>query len=92
MREYQAGRSLADLAAEVGVHRRTIATHLENRGIQRRVNRHKLSQEEIGDVIRRYQAGEMLASIARTFDVHAITVRRELQRAAIAIRPRLQRT
>jgi IS30 family transposase len=84
-REYEAGRSLPELAAEFGVHRRTIAKHLESRGTGRRVNHHKLSHDETRDAIHRHHAGETLASIARTFDVHAATVRREIQRAKMRV-------
>ena len=41
---YRAGRSLPDLAKDFGVHRRTVAAHLEQRGVQRRVNSRKMSE------------------------------------------------
>ncbi|HUP73319.1 MAG TPA: hypothetical protein VM282_09740 [Acidimicrobiales bacterium] len=39
------GRTLTDLATEFGVHRRTAAAHLETRGISRRVNHRKMTDD-----------------------------------------------
>jgi DNA-binding transcriptional regulator LsrR (DeoR family) len=88
VREYQAGRTLADLAAELGIHRRTVAAHLERRGVQRRVNRRKMTDDDLREAARRYRAGDSLAKVASPFDVDAATVRRELHRAGVAIRLR----
>jgi len=88
VREYQAGRTLADLAAERGIHRGTVAAHLEGRGVQRRVNRRKMSDDDLRDAARRYRGGDSLAKVASAFDVDAATVRRELHRAGVAIRLR----
>ena len=85
---YQAGRSLPALAEDLGVHRRTIAAHLDLRGVQRRLNVRKMSQLDVGDAARRYRAGDSLAAIAQVYKVHAATVRRELLRAGVRIRPR----
>ena len=88
VREYQAGRSLADLASELGINRRTVAAHLEARDVQRRVNRRKMSEHDVSEAARRYRAGDSLAKVALALDVDAETVRRELHRAGVAIRPR----
>jgi hypothetical protein len=85
---YRAGRSLADLAAALGVHRRTVAAHLEQRGVQRRVNVRKLRDADIGEASRRYRAGDSLATVGKAHGVHPTTVRRELMRAGVIIRPR----
>ena len=84
----RAGRSLLDLAHDFGVHRRTIAAHLDQRGVQRRVNRRKMCEADLADALHRYQDGNSLAVIGKTLDVHAATVRRELVHAGIQIRPR----
>jgi len=42
--EYHHGRSLDELAREFGIHRRTVADHLERLGIDRRVNFPKLGE------------------------------------------------
>jgi hypothetical protein len=41
---YRAGRSLPDLADAFGVHRRTVAAHLERRGVQRRESLRKVTE------------------------------------------------
>lgn len=86
--EYQTGRTLADLAAELGIHHRTVAAHLEARGVPRRVNRRKMTDDDLSEAARRYREGDSLAKVALSFDVDAATVRRELHRAGVAIRPR----
>jgi lambda repressor-like predicted transcriptional regulator len=85
---YRAGRSLADLADNYGVHHRTVAAHLEQRGIQRRLNLPKMSEQDISDASRRYRAGDSLATVGKTHGVDAATVRRALVRAGVKIRPR----
>ena len=77
---YQRGQSLADLATEFRLHRRTVAAHLEARGVPRRVNQPKMTQVDIHDAARRHQAGESLAAIARSLEVDPSTVRRALNR------------
>ena len=83
-----AGRSLREIAAARGVHRRTIAAHLENRGIPRRPSGRKLTDRQVATAARRYLSGDSLATVAEGFDVDAATVGRELHRAGVAIRPR----
>jgi hypothetical protein len=85
---YRAGRSLRDLAAEFGVHRRTVAALLESRGVPRRVNLRKLTADDVTDASHRYRAGDSLATIGDVCGVDAETVRRELVRAGVAIRRR----
>jgi len=86
--EYQQGRSLDDLARNFGVHRRTVADHLERLGIARRVNLPKLTPTDIERAVSQYQAGDSLAAVGKTLSVDASTVQRALKRAGVAIRPR----
>jgi len=86
--EYQHGRSLDDLAREFGVHRRTVADHLERLGIARRVNLPKLTPTDIERAVSLYQAGDSLATVGKTLNVDASTVQRALKRAGVSIRPR----
>jgi len=88
VKEYQTGRTLADLAAEFGIHRRTVAAQLQARGIERRLNHRKLTDNDVSEAARRYRAGNSLANIASAFNVDAATLRRELHQAGTAIRPR----
>ena len=86
--EYQAGRSLRAIAKVLGVHHWTVAVHLEQLGVPRRVNRRKMNAHNIVDACARYEAGDALATVAAAYGVDAATVRRELHRADVAMRPR----
>jgi DNA-binding CsgD family transcriptional regulator len=81
--EYQAGRTLADLACALGIDRPTVAAHLQARGIQRRINRRKMTDDDVSETARRYRAGDSLATIASTFNVDAATIRHELHRIGV---------
>src|SRR5665213_1221885 len=85
---YQHGRSLDELARKFGVHRRTVADHLERLGVARRVNLPKLTPTDIARAVSQYQAGDSLATVGKTLNVDASTVQRVLKRAGVAIRPR----
>jgi transposase-like protein len=85
---YQSGRSLADLAQEFGIHRRTVADHLERVGVPRRVNLAKMSPDDVSRATTRYRTGESLATVGKALSVDASTVRRALKRAGVTIRPR----
>jgi len=85
---YQHGGSLDQLAREFGVHRRTVADHLERLGIARRVNLPKLAPADIEQAVSKYQAGDSLATVGKVLNVDASTVQRALKRAGVAIRPR----
>ena len=85
---YKGGLSLRALAEALGVHHRTVAAHLDQLGVPRRVNPCKMNPHEILQASRRYEAGDSLETVAAVYGVDATTVRRELHRAHIAIRPR----
>lgn len=85
---YEAGQSLPELANNCGIHHRTVAAHLEQRGVPRRANLRKLSETDVADAARRYTAGDSLAAVSKHHGVNAETVRRALIRAGVAIRPR----
>ncbi len=85
---YEAGQSLRGLAAELGIHHRTVAAHLEQRAVPRRVNRPKMTARDVLPARRSHEAGDSLATIAPAFSVDAQTVRRELRRAGVETRPR----
>ena len=85
---YKAGQSLSILAMEYGIHRRTVAAHLEQRGVRRRVIQRKLTNEDVDEAARRYRAGESLATVGIALNVDAATVRRQLHAAGLTIRGR----
>ena len=72
--EYQQGRSLDDLAREFGVHRRTVADHLERLGIARRVNLPKLTRRGVERAISQDQAGDSPATVGKALSVDPSTV------------------
>jgi transposase-like protein len=79
---------LDELAREFGVHRRTVAHHLERLGVARRVNLPKLTPTDIERAVSQYQAGDSLATVGKILNVDASTVQRALKQAGMAIRPR----
>jgi hypothetical protein len=85
---YRAGESLADLAKEFCIHHRTVAAHLEQCGVPRRINTRQLTNNDVDQAARRYQAGQSLATVGIALNLDAATVRRELHRAGVAIRLR----
>jgi transposase len=85
---YQHGHSLGELAREFGVHRRTVADHLERLGVARRVNLPKLTSTDIKRAASQYRAGDSLATVGKMLHVDASTVQRALKRVGVAIRPR----
>src|SRR5207244_6784078 len=48
--------------------RRTVAAHLEARGVPRRVNRCKMTDDDLNEAARRYNEGDSLAKVALAFD------------------------
>ena len=85
---YEAGSSLRAIAEAFGVHHRTVAAHLEQLGVPRRLNRRKMNAQDIIGASRRYEPGDSLATVAIADGVGPATVRREVHRADVAIRPR----
>ena len=59
---YVAGRSLSDLAKEFCIHHRTVAAHLEQCGVQRRINARKFTNDDVEEAARRYRARDSLAT------------------------------
>ena len=85
---YVGGAPVRELAARFGTERRTVSAHLERNGIERRVNRAKLSSADIEQAAELYCAGLSLASVAERFDVDPKTSGTWLKRAGVAMRPR----
>jgi len=79
---------LDELAREFGVHRRTVADHLERLGVARMVNLPKLTPTDIERAAIQYRAGDSLATVGKMLHVDASTVQRALKRTGVAIRPR----
>jgi len=85
---YLEGSSIDSLAAQAGVNRTTIITHLDRRRIKRRKVVRKMTDRIVQRAATRYRRGASLKVIAAQFDVDARTLAREFRRAGVPIRPR----
>lgn len=83
---YEAGSSARVVAESLGINRETVLLHLERRGVRRRVNLRKLSDEDVRAAARRYMAGEPMDNLTSQFTVDAKTLRRELVAAGVVLR------
>lgn len=88
VRDYRAGATQKELAAEFGVARTTVIRILQQQGVATRRTVRKLSNEQICQAKLFYEAGQSLATIAQRFGVSMGAVRRELLRAGILLRTR----
>ena len=88
VRDYVAGSSIDSHAERLPVHRTTIISHLDRRGIKRRRNVRKMTDRSVRQAAKRYASGESLKVVAIRFDVDARTLAREFKRAGIEIRTR----
>ena len=88
VRDYVAGSSIDSLAVVLGVHRTTIISYLDRRGIERRRNVRKMTDHSVHQAAKRYASGGSLKVVAVRFDVDARTLAREFRRAGTPIRPR----
>lgn len=77
---------MRELAAEFGVNRLTVATHLRRAEIP--IRRGRLTSDEIREAARLYEQGWSSGRLAERFDVSADSVLKVLRRAGVAIRPR----
>jgi len=85
---YLQGLSIAQLATHLSIHRTTVFSHLDNRGVTRRRIERKLSDEQVAAAAERYKGGLSLALVAAEYNVHERTLTREFRRAGVATRTR----
>jgi transposase-like protein len=88
VRAYLDGSSIDSLAADLGVNRTTIISHLERRGVERRKSVRRMTDWTVRQAARRYESGESLKVVAARFGVDARTLAREFRYAGVPIRPR----
>lgn len=88
MRDYLAGSSIDSLAAQLGVNRTTIISHLDRYGVERRKSVRKMTDRSVRQAARRYESGDALNAVASRFDIDARTLAREFRRAGVPIRRR----
>lgn len=82
---YQAGRTMSGLAAEFGIDRRTVSTHLCRAEIATR--RGGLDQQRAHETADLYEAGWSSGMLAEKFEMSADKVLKVLRQAGVAIRP-----
>ena len=85
---YAQGATIDALAAEHGVHRTTVMTHLATRGVARRRIVRKMTDETVAQAARCYTSGLSLDTVAAEAGVHQRTLARELRSAGVPIRTR----
>jgi transposase-like protein len=73
---------------EFGVHRTTVAGHLDRHSVPRHDAQTAMDDEILKQAAEFYATGLSLADVADEFGVDAQTVANRLRRAGIAIRPR----
>lgn len=81
---YQAGASMASLAARWSLHRETVALHLRRAGVEPR--KPGLPAVALAEVIRLYAAGWSLARLGDRFGCDAETIRSHIRAAGVRTR------
>jgi hypothetical protein len=77
---------MKELAAEFGVNRLTVFTHVRRAGV--RTRRGGLDEEQAVEATRLYEAGWSSGKLAERFNVSADNVLEALRDAGVTIRPR----
>lgn len=79
--------SMVELAGEYGVHKRTVANHLQRRGISRRVTGRQMTDNQVEQAKVLYADFVSLSRIGERFGVDGSVVSTELRKIGVAIRP-----
>ncbi len=85
---YRAGATINQLAVEFGIHRTTVAGHLDRHGVPRHGEQTAWDDETLKAAAEMYAAGLSLASVAERFGIDAQTVAKRFRRAGVPVRPR----
>lgn len=83
--KYEAGASIADLAAEFGMHTQTVDAHLKRHGVEKR-GAFKLSPERVDQAVKLYADGWSTIEIAKKFNISTNAARLSLIRAGVTLR------
>jgi len=78
---------LVQLSGLFNVHRHTVTAHLKRNGIERRVNKRQLTDEQVEAARAMYTAWHSLAEIGNHFKVDGSTIAQEFRRVGVPIRP-----
>ncbi len=82
--DYQAGRTVYELAAQFGINRKVVSKHLHARGVTMRMR--GLSPTQIDQAVRLYGEGASLATIGCKLGVDAGTVHARLRERGVRMR------
>ena len=85
---FDAGTTILDLAAQFGINRSTVLSHLRRRQVARRTDTRRWTLEELDEAINLYESGESVASVGKRFGLNPSTVSKRLHRAGVKLRPR----
>ena len=85
---YRAGATMNQLAVEFGIHRTTVAGHLDRHGVARHSQLTGWDDDILREATKLYATGLSLADVAHQFGVDAQTVANRFRRAGVAVRPR----
>ena len=85
---YQAGATISQLAMEFGVHRTTLAGHLDRHGVPRHSEQTAWDDEILKEAAEQYTGGRSLADVAERFGIDAQTVANRFRLAGVPVRPR----
>ena len=85
---YQAGATISQLATEFGVHRTTVAAHLDRRSVPRHQEPTVWDDDALKEAAELYATGLSLADVADRFRIDGQTVANRFRRAGVPVRPR----
>ena len=85
------GTTIYQLATDLGIHRTTVAAHLDRHQIPRHRERTAWESGTLEEAAELYASGLSLADVADQFGIDAQTVANRFRRAGVAVRPRCGR-
>ena len=85
---YRAGATISQLAVEFGIHRTTVAGHLDRHGVPRHSELTVWDDDILREAAEMYATGLSLTDVAHQFGIDAQTVANRFRRAGVAVRPR----
>ena len=85
---YKAGATINQLAVEFGIHRTTVAGHLDRHGVPRHSELTVWDDDILREAAEMYATGLSLTDVAHQFGIDAHTVASRFRRAGVAVRPR----
>ena len=85
---YRAGATINELAVEFGIHRTTVAAHLDRKRVPRRREASVWDQNALREAAELYATGLSLADVASRFGIDAQTVANRFRRAGVTVRRR----